>query len=342
MFVTRPIADAALRRLAESARVDLWDDENAPPHEELLTRVATTDAVISMVSDRFDAATIAALPRLAVISNFAVGLDNIDLDAATRAGIAVGHTAGVLTETTADLAFALMLAAARRVAEGDRYVRAGRWRTWTPRLMLGRDVWGATLGIIGWGAIGQAVARRAAGFGMCILYAAHTSSRQRQEPAATVLTAPAAEQVVLAAEQVELTRLLAESDFISINVPLTPATHHLIGTHEFAAMKREAIIVNTARGAVIDQEALIMALKLERIAGAGLDVTEVEPLPSDHPLLQFPNVVVTPHIGSASHATRLRMAELAVDNVLDVLAGKLPRRCANPTVALRTPAASAK
>jgi glyoxylate reductase len=228
-----------------------------------------------------------------------------------------------------------MLAAARRVAEGDRYVRAGRWRAWTPRLMLGRDIWGATLGIIGWGAIGQAVARRAAGFGMRILYAAHVSARRPGKPAATVPVPPAADEV-------ELTRLLGESDFISINVPLTPATRHMIGAHEFALMKREAIIVNTARGGVIDHEALVMALKLERIAGAGLDVTEVEPLLADHPLLQFPNVVVTPHIGSASHATRLRMAELAVDNILDFFAGRLPRRCANPTVALRTPAASVK
>jgi glyoxylate reductase len=335
VFVTRPIADAALRRLAESARVDLWDDDNAPPHEELLTRVGASDAVISMVSDRFDAGTIAALPRLAVISNFAVGLDNIDLEAATRARVAIGHTPGVLSETTADLAFALLLAAARRVAEGDRYVRAGRWRTWTPRLMLGRDVWGATLGIIGWGAIGQAVARRAAGFRMRILYAMHVSTRHPEKPEATVLATSAAEQV-------ELTRLLAEADFISINVPLTTATHHMIGTHEFAAMKRDAIIINTARGGVVDQEALVMALKLERIAGAGLDVTEVEPLPADHPLLQFPNVVVTPHIGSASQETRLRMAELAVDNVLDVFAGRLPRRCANPTVTLHAPTAATK
>jgi glyoxylate reductase len=327
VFVTRPIADGALRRLAEFARVDLWDDDMAPPHDELLKRLANADAVISMVSDRFDAATIAQLSRLAVISNFAVGLDNIDLDVATRAGIAVGHTPGILAETTADLAFALMLAAARRVAEGDRYVRAGRWKAWTPRLMLGRDVWGTTLGIIGWGEIGQAVARRASGFGMRILYAAHQSSRSPCKPRPDAKTP--------AADQVELKQLLVESDFISINVPLSPNTRHLIGAHEFAAMKREAIIINTARGAVIDQEALIMALKLERIAGAGLDVTEVEPLGADHPLLQFPNVVITPHIGSASHATRVRMAELAADNILDVFACKLPRRCANPAVVMR-------
>jgi glyoxylate reductase len=277
-----------------------------------------------MVADRFDAETIAGLKRLAVISNVAVGIDNIDLSAATRAGIAIGHTPGVLAETTADLAFALLMTVARRVAEGDRFVRADRWRAWTPRLMLGRDVWGATLGIIGWGGIGQAVARRAAGFGMRILYAAHQSSRSALNAGPPPL-----------AEPVELARLLAESDFISISVPLTEKTRHMIGTHELASMKRDVIIVNTARGPVIDEEALIMALKLGRIGGAGLDVTEVEPIRADHPLLQFPNVVVTPHIGSASHATRSRMAELAVDNVLEVFAGRLPRCCANPTVVMR-------
>lgn len=324
VFVTRPIAEIALRRLAETARVELWDDDMAPPHDELVTRLAQADAVISMVADRFDAATIAGLPRLAVISNLAVGLDNIDLAAATRAGIAVGHTPGVLAETTADLAFALLMAVARRVAEGDRYVRADRWHAWTPRLMLGRDVWGATLGIIGWGAIGQAVARRATGFGMRILYAAHQSSR-----------GASVHQATPQAEEVELPRLLAEADFISINVPLTDQTRHMIGAHEIAAMKREAIIINTARGPVIDEEALIVALRSGRIAGAGLDVTELEPIRADHPLLQFPHVIVTPHIGSASHATRIRMAELAVDNVLEVFAGRPPRCCANPSVVLR-------
>lgn len=308
--------------MAEVARVDLWDDDFAPPHEELISRVSQVDAVISMVSDRFDAATIAGLGRLSVISNFAVGLDNIDLAAATQAGIAVGHTPNVLAETTADLAFALLMATARRVAEGDRYVRAGKWRTWTPRMLLGRDIWGATLGIIGWGAIGQAVARRGLGFGMRIIYAKHHSSRgpSPDEPPA---------------QAIELTQLLSQADFISVNVPLTEKTRHMLGPHEFALMKREAIIVNTARGPVIDQEALVVALRLERIAGAGLDVFSDEPIDSDHPLAQLPHVVLTPHIGSASHATRHKMAELAVDNVLDVFAGRLPRRCANPSVVMR-------
>jgi glyoxylate reductase len=337
IFVTRPVADGALRRLAESARVDLWDDDAPPPHDELVAHIRDCDAVLSMVSDRLDAATIAAAPRLVAISNLAVGVDNIDLAAAIRAGVAVGHTPGVLTETTADLAFALMLAAARRVAEGDRFVRAGRWRMWTPRLMLGRDLWGATLGVIGWGAIGQAVARRAAGFGMRILYAEHSSSKSTGSGTPLKSKRPASTRKPPAAECVELGRLLAEADFISLNVPLRPQTRHLLGVREFAAMKRGAILVNTARGAVVDQAALTESLRSGHLAGAGLDVTETEPIALDDPLLKLPNVVITPHIGSASFATRHRMAELAVDNILDVFAGRLPRHCANPTVKLASP-----
>jgi len=346
VFVTRPVADAALRRLAESARVDLWDDDAPPPHDELVVHLRDCDAVLSMVTDRLDAGTIAAIPRLIAISNLAVGVDNIDLVAATKAGVAVGHTPGVLTETTADMAFALMLAAARRVAESDRFVRAGRWRVWTPRLMLGRDVWGATLGVIGWGAIGQAVGRRAKGFGMRVIYAAHNPAK-KTAPAATAKSksgAPARKPLATAAassatastdaECVELKRLLAESDFVSLNLPLTSQTRHLIGAREFGAMKRGAILVNTARGAVVDQAALAESLRAGHLGGAGLDVSETEPIAVDDPLLKLPNVVITPHIGSASHATRNRMAELAVDNILDVFAGRLPRHCANPSVKL--------
>lgn len=345
VFVTRPVSDAALRRLAETARVDLWDDDAPPSHEELAAHLRDCDAVLSMVSDRLDAATMAGAPRLIAISNLAVGVDNIDLAAATSAGIAIGHTPGVLSETTADLAFALILAAARRIAEGDRFVRAGRWKMWTPRLMLGRDVWGSTIGVIGWGAIGQAVARRAAGFGMRVLYAAHDSSRQAQTAASAKRkfrasaqeppSAAAAPTVAApAAECVELARLLAESDFVSLNVPLTAQTRHLIGRHELAAMKRGAILVNTARGPIVDQTALVEALRSGHLGGAGLDVTETEPIAAADPLLKLPNVVITPHIGSASHATRNRMAELAVDNILDVFSGRLPRHCANPAVKL--------
>ena len=350
VFVTRPVADIALRRLAEHARVDLWDDDAPPPHEELVVHLRDCDAVLSMISDRLDARTIAGARRLVAISNLAVGVDNIDLVAATRASVAVGHTPGVLSETTADLAFALMLAAARRVAEGDRFVRAGRWRMWTPRLMLGRDVWGATLGVIGWGAIGQAVARRAAGFGMRVLYAAHNSGNSATASSKSTTTtkakaralmqrpsAPGRETAVSGAECVEIGQLLATADFISINVPLAPHTRGMIGARELAAMKRGAILVNTARGPVVDQAALSDALRSGHLGGAGLDVTETEPIDADDPLLKLANVVITPHIGSASHATRHRMAELAVDNILDVFAGRLPRHCANPAVKIGTP-----
>lgn len=321
VFVTRPIAEVALRRLAEHARVDLWDDDMPPSHQELIRHAAHAEAILSMVSDRFDAKTLSELPRLLAISNLAVGVDNIDLDAATRAHVAVGHTPGVLTETTADLAFALMMAAARRVTEGDRFVRSGKWRAWTPRLMLGRDVWGTTLGIIGWGAIGQAMARRAAGFGMRVLYTARRSSASSMAPER--------------AERVDMKRLLAESDFVSIHVPLTAETRQMIGVSELAAMKPTAVLINTARGGVIDQAALAEALRLGRIAGAALDVAENEPILPEDPLLKLPNVVLTPHIGSASYTTRLKMAEMAVDNLLDVFSGRIPRCCANPAVELR-------
>jgi glyoxylate reductase len=332
VFVTRPIAEPAIHRLAAMVRVDLWDDEMPPPPAELRTRARQADGVLSMVTDLFDAATIRALPRLRAISNLAVGVDNIDLAAATRAGIAVGHTPGILTETTADLAFALLMAATRRIAEGDRYVRAGRWRTWGPKVMLGRDIHGATLGIVGWGAIGQAMARRAAGFGMRVLYlpgrhAAHSArSRRPRASAGSGSSTP---------ESASLQRLLAESDFVSLHVPLTAATRHMIGEAEFAAMKRTAILINTARGAIVDPSALVGALRSGRLAGAGLDVTDPEPIGADDPLLKLPNVVITPHIGSASHATRLKMAELAVDNLIDVFEGRRPRHCANPAVRMR-------
>jgi glyoxylate reductase len=327
VFVTRPIAEGAMRRLAAHARVELWDSEMPPSPEELFARLKHADGVLSMVTDRIDAGIINALPKLRAISNLAVGVDNIDVQAATLAGIAVGHTPGILTETTADLAFGLLLAAARRIAEADRYVRAGRWRTWGPRVMLGHDVFGATLGIIGWGGIGRATARRARGFNMRVLYVANPKR---------VETPPAETDPALAlAEQVTLEHLLRESDFVSIHVPLTDSTHHLIGAREFAMMKPKAIIVNTARGGVVDQRALVAALKAGRLAGAGLDVAEDEPIAPNDPLLQLGNVVITPHIGSASHATRLRMAELATDNLLDVFAGRLPRMCANPEVKMK-------
>jgi glyoxylate reductase len=322
VFVTRAIDPAALARLRAAAEVEIWPGAMPPPARHLRRALSRADAVLSMVTDQIDARLITSAPHLRVISNLAVGVDNIDIDAATCAGIAVGHTPGVLTEATADLAFGLLMAAARRIAEGDRHVRAGKWRTWGPMTLLGHDVHSATLGIIGFGAIGQAMARRARGFGMRVLYLKHRSSKQKADRRAGAVS-------------VSLARLLAESDFVSIHVPLTRKTRHMIGAREFSRMKPGAILINTARGAVVDQAAMLAALKSCRLAGAGLDVTDPEPIAQHHPLLRLDNVVITPHIGSASIATRGRMAAIAVANILDVFAGRLPRFCANPRVRLR-------
>jgi len=300
----------------------VWDEEVPPSAAALRVALTDADAVLSMVTDKIDASVIAGAPRLRIISNLAVGVDNIDLEAATRAGIAVGHTPGVLTEATADLAFGLLMATARRIAEADRHVRAGKWRTWGPMTMLGRDVHSSTLGTIGFGAIGQAMARRAMGFGMRVLYLKHPP-RNRKLPRDARL-----------AVGVSLNSLLAQSDYVSMHVPLTAKTHHMIGAREFALMKPGAILINTARGAVVDQAAMLAALKSGRLAGAGLDVTDPEPIARRDPLLRLDNVVITPHIGSASINARARMAAIAVDNILDGLAGRMPRWCANPQVRL--------
>lgn len=321
VFVTRAIPPDGIAMMRKHAIVEVWPRHTPPPYRELVRRARDVDALLTMVTDRINAALIASATRLRVISNLAVGVDNIDIAAATRAGIAVGHTPGVLTEATADLAFALLMAAARRVAEGDREVRAGKWRTWGPAVLLGHDIWGATLGIIGWGQIGRAMGRRGAGFNMRVMYA----SRSNQDDAE-----------IAGATRVSMTRLLRESDFVSLHVPLTAETRRLIGAKELALMKRGAILINTARGAVVDQRALYRSLKAGHLAGAGLDVTDPEPIAKDDPLLKFPNVVITPHIGSASYTSRNKMAEIATDNIIAVLEGKLPRFCANPEVILRS------
>ena len=320
VFVTRAIAPEATAKLRRHAEVEVWPRATPPPYAEILRRARDVDGLLTMVTDRIDAALIASAPKLRVISNLAVGLDNIDIAAATAAGIVVGHTPGVLTDATADLAFALLMATARRVAEGDREVRAGQWQTWGPEVLLGRDVWGATLGIIGWGQIGRAMARRGAGFNMRILYASRSTHDDSDVPGAM---------------RVPMRRLLRESDFVSIHVPLRPETHHLVGAKELAAMKPGAILINTARGAIVDQRALYRALKAGHLGGAGLDVSDPEPIPSNDPLLKLANVVITPHIGSASHTSRYKMAEIATDNIVEVLRGRLPRFCANPEVAVR-------
>ena len=319
VFVTRNLPGDALGLLRQACEVAVWAGELPPPPDDLRREAAAAHGLLTLLTDRVDDDLLAAAPKLVAVSNMATGYDNIDVAAAGRRLVLVSRTPGVLTETTADLAFGLLLAAARRIAEGDRYVRAGRWRTWGPEIMLGPDVHGATLGIIGLGRIGTAVARRAAGFGMRILY--HGRSRK-----------PQAEKD-LGASYADLETLLRESDFVSIHAALTEDTRGLIGARQLGLMKAEAVLVNTARGPIVDQDALYEALRSGAIAGAALDVTEPEPLPADSPLLALDNVVITPHIASASVATRSEMARLAAENLLASLAGEVNDNAVNPEIA---------
>jgi glyoxylate reductase len=321
VFITRAIPGRAVEQLeAAGHAVETWPGDLPPPPAELAAALVRSDAVMAMVVDRITPEMLAAAPRLRIVANMAAGYDNVDPAAAADLGVWVTNTPGVLAETTADLAFGLLLAAARRIVESDRDTRAGGWKTWSPTGFLGADVFGATLGIVGLGEIGEAVARRARGFKMRILY--HSRTRK-----------PALE-ADLGLEYRSLPELLAESDFVTLHTPLTPETRHLIDAAALAAMKPGAILVNTARGQVVDQDALVDALRAGRLGGAALDVTTPEPLPLDHPLYTFPNVIITPHIGSASRATRARMAEMAAANILAVLAGREPpnpvNRPANP------------
>jgi glyoxylate reductase len=259
-----------------------------------------------------------AAPKLKVISNMAVGYDNIDVEEATRRGIIVGNTPGVLTDTTADFAFALLMATARRIPEACRYVHAGRWKTWGPKLFLGWDIHGATLGLVGLGRIGSGVARRATGFGMRILYYDVVRREDLEEE--------------LGLEFVDFEMLLEQSDFVSLHVPLTTETYYLISTEQFRVMKPTAILINTSRGPIVDPQALYEALKSGQIAACGLDVTEPEPIPRDDPLLTLDNCVIVPHIASASIATRTKMAAMAAENLIAGLKGEMPPHPVNPEV----------
>lgn len=320
VFVSRIIPDAGLRPVVQATEADVWPDELPPPRDELLRRVAGKHGLLALLTDPVDGELLdAAGPQLRVVSNFAVGFDNIDVPECTRRGIAVGNTPGVLTETTADLAFALLMAAARRLPEGYDYVRAGNWKTWGPMLLLGRDVHGSTLGIVGFGRIGREMARRAAGFGMRVLYY-------------DVNRASAEDEEMLAARSVALDELLAESDFVSLHTNLTPETRHLLDQAAFERMKEDAILINTSRGPVVDHDALYEALRDGTIGAAALDVTDPEPLPADHPLLTLPNCLVVPHVASASVATRDRMAEMAAANLLAGVRGERLPDCVNPEV----------
>jgi glyoxylate reductase len=295
----------------------MWPEELPPPYEVLIEKVRNVDGLLPLLTDKIDAALMDAAPQLRVISNLAVGYDNIDVPEATKRHIVVGNTPGVLTETTADLAFALLMAAARRVAESDRFTRQGLWKTWGPMIMLGQDIHRATLGIVGLGRIGTELAKRARGFDMKVLYYDPIRRSEVEEQ--------------LGVEYIpELTTLLSRSDFVSLHLPLCPETLHLIGASQLAAMKPTAILVNTSRGPIIDQRALYEALKSHQIFAAAIDVTEVEPIAPDDPLLTLDNIVVTPHIASASFTTRTKMATMAAENLIAGLHGQIPPNCVNP------------
>jgi glyoxylate reductase len=297
VFVTRRLPGGALDRLAADHEVEVWPEQMPPGRDALLARAPELDGLLSLLTDPVDAELIEAAPRLRAISNYAVGVDNVDLEAAAARGIPVGNTPDVLTDTTADLAVALMLGISRQLVEGDAYVRRGEWRTWETGLLLGHDLHGSTVGIVGFGRIGQAVGRRLDGFGCKILHTSRSGG-------------------------VPVDELLERSDFVTLHSPLTPETRGLIGDEALDRMKPTAYLVNTARGPIVDSEALRRALQDGRIAGAAVDVTDPEPLPGDHPLLRAPNLLVLPHLGSATEATRARMADIAVDNLLAGLAGE--------------------
>jgi lactate dehydrogenase-like 2-hydroxyacid dehydrogenase len=320
VFVARRIPDAGLDQVLAETDAVVWPDELPPPRDDLLRAVAGCDGVLTLLTDRVDDEFLdAAGSQLKVVSNYAVGFDNVDVPACTARGIPVGNTPGVLTDTTADLAWALLMAAARRLPEGDRYVRGGKWKTWGPLLLLGTDVHGSTLGIVGFGRIGQAVARRAQGFGMTILY----HDVQRSE---------AAVETAYGATFVPLEELLERSDAVTLHVNLTDDTRGLISTDALRRMKSSAVLVNTSRGPVVDQRALFEALRDGEIAAAALDVTDPEPIAPDDPLLSLDNCLVVPHIASASLATRAKMAEMAAANLLAGLRGERLPTPVNPDI----------
>ncbi len=320
VYVTRKIAPEALTVISEVAEMKLWTGELAIPCETLLEQVKDIDGLLCLLNEKVDAMIMDAAPRLKVISNCAVGYDNIDIAEATKRGIPVGNTPGVLSESTADFAFALLMAAARRVVEADKYARNGLWQVpWEPMLLLGQDIHHSTLGIVGLGRIGIEVARRAKGFQMHVLY----HNRTRREDA----------EKELGVEYVTtLSELLSRSDFVSLHVPLTEDTKGMIGPTEFSIMKPTSILVNTSRGQVVDQKALYNALKSGQIAAAAIDVTEVEPIPMDDPLLTLENIIIAPHMASASKATRTKIATMAAANLIAGLRGEILPNCVNPVV----------
>jgi len=319
VYVTREIPERGLKIIKERFDAEVWPEYAPPPKEVIIEKVRDVDALASLLSDKVNAEVFDAAPKLKIVAQLAVGYDNIDAKEATKRGIYVTNTPGVLTETTADFAWTLLMAVARRVVEADKYVRTGKWKVgWHPSMLSGRDIYGATIGIVGAGRIGSAVAQRAKGFNMKILYY-------------DVIPRPELEKE-LGAKRIDLGTLLSESDFISVHVPLMKATYHLINEERLKLMKKTAYLINNSRGPVIDENALYEALKEGRIAGAALDVFEQEPTSVGNPLLTLDNIVVAPHISSASHETRSKMAEMVAENLVAFFEGRTPPNLVNPEV----------
>ena len=310
VYITRKLPDEIVGRMKEKYEVRMWDKEDEPvPRDVLEEEIQQVDGLFCLLTEQIDSSLLENAHRLKVVANMAVGYNNIDVEEANRRGITVTNTPGVLTETTADLTFGLLMAAARRIPESSDYLRDGKWETWSPMQLTGQDIHGATLGIIGMGRIGEAVAKRASGFNMNVIY--HNRSRKNE-----------AERKLGLRYVEKLDELLKESDFVCVLTPYTSETKNLIGREQLSLMKESAILINTARGGIVNEEALYDGLKNKEIWAAGLDVFEEEPVPLDHPLLSLPNLVTLPHIGSASIRTRMKMAEVAAENLMKVLDGE--------------------
>ena len=319
VFVTRKIPDEGLKMITEKFDTTVWPSQEPPSIQEIIQNAEDCDGLVTLLSDSIGPDVINKLPKLRVIAQYAVGYDNIDVSLATKRKIAVTNTPGVLTETTADLTWALLMAASRRIVEADRYIRDKKWDVaWGPELLLGSDIYGATLGIVGMGRIGQSVARRASGFNMKILYYSRTQNQNIENE--------------LDAKHVDLHTLLRESDIVTLHIPLNSETHHLISITEFEMMKENSILVNTSRGKVVDESALYTALKEGHIGSAGLDVFQEEPISKNSPLLDLENVVIVPHIGSASKNTRATMSRMCAENLIAALDGNMPPNIINPEV----------
>ena len=318
VYVTRELPERGLKIIRENFDAEVWPEYAPPPKEVIIKKAEKADALVTLLSDKIDVEVFEVAPKLKIVAQMAVGFDNVNVQEATKRGIYVTNTPEVLTDTTADFAWTLLMAVARRVVEADKYVRTGQWKvSWHPNMIMGRDIYDATIGIVGAGRIGYAVAERAKGFKMKILYY-------------DVVHRPEMEKI--GAKRAKFSELLRESDFVSVHVPLMKETYHLINAEKLKLMKKTAYLINNSRGPIVDEKALYEALKSGKIAGAGLDVFEQEPTPVDNPLLKLENVVVAPHISSASYETRSKMAEMVAENLSAFFKGEKPPNLVNPDV----------